>query len=908
MGSTNATVFRLRATLDNGLTVLLHENRAAKVVAFQAWVQTGSADEKPDEAGIAHVFEHMLFKGTARRRVGQIAQEVEGAGGEINAWTSFDQTVYHLVLASRYFDTGLDVLADAIFNSSFDPIELERELKVVLEEIKQGEDNPARVVTQALFAAAYTEHPYRRPVIGFEKIVKGFTRDKLLDFFQRWYVPSNMALVVVGDFDQAEALKKIQRAFGQGAQKPVNRPTRSEPPQKGARMAMVTQDVREAQLTFAYHIPGLLHEDVPALDIAAIILGQGDSCRLNLEVKRNRQLVTDVYGYTYTPRDTGLFVVGATLPPKGLPEASRAMLTELQRMADEPVSEAELSKARSVVESDAVYQKETVQGFARKLGFYETVAGGLAFEDEYLRRVQALTPAILQRTLAKYIRVDNLTFAGLWPDADKERGAARARQLEAELLAVATEVHSAPNRKRRPTLGPGAEVVRHKLPSGATVLIKPDASVPLIAVRAVWNGGLRYEDPRTSGTNNLLASLLTRGTSKRSAEQIMHEVEGMAGALAGFSGRNSFGCRAELLAKHWERGLEMMAECILDPAFAEDELEKERRQVLDELHAQQDNLSAVVFRAFNEELYKKHPYRLDVLGNKDTVKELTPRKLADFYKRYYPPSEMTLAVVGDVDPHAFVTKASKLFDTPPTRSKPPKVPVEPPRPATGPVEVVRHLPKQQAHLVVGFPGTTVSAQDRYPLEVLSTILSGQGGRLFLELRDKQGLAYRVSAFSLEGLDPGYFAVYMACSPENLPAARAGIDRELGLMRDELVPEEELARAKRYLVGSHDIGLQRKSALSSIIAFNECYGLGWDEYLRYAPAILAVTAADVRRIARTYLDPRKSVIALVTPPAAKAVKAVKPKAETKTSKKQKQPAAKKQLAKKQPAKKQPAKKR
>src|SRR5438132_1093009 len=155
--------------LPNGMSVVLQENHASPVVAFQAWVGVGSADEPPELAGIAHVFEHMLFKGTARRGVGQIAQEIEGAGGEINAWTSFDQTVYHLVLASRFFDTGLDILADALFNSSFDPAELERELKVVLEEVKQGEDNPARVATQTLFATAYTRHAYRRPVIGYTR-------------------------------------------------------------------------------------------------------------------------------------------------------------------------------------------------------------------------------------------------------------------------------------------------------------------------------------------------------------------------------------------------------------------------------------------------------------------------------------------------------------------------------------------------------------------------------------------------------------------------------------------------------------------------------------------------------------------------------------------------------------------
>ncbi len=247
----------VRYQLPNGLRVVLQENHAAKVVAFQAWVAVGSADEPPELAGIAHVFEHMLFKGTARRGVGQIAREVEAAGGEINAWTSFDQTVYHLVLASRFFDTGLDILADALQNSSFDPKELERELKVVLEEVKQGEDNPSRVATQALFGAAFTRHPYRRPVIGYTKTVKSFTRERLLDFFRRWYVANNVTLVVVGDFERQARAGGDRRGLGQDAVAPAARPAiGASRSRRRSRCKVVTQDVRETQVGVAFHIPG----------------------------------------------------------------------------------------------------------------------------------------------------------------------------------------------------------------------------------------------------------------------------------------------------------------------------------------------------------------------------------------------------------------------------------------------------------------------------------------------------------------------------------------------------------------------------------------------------------------------------------------------------------------------------
>lgn len=868
----------MRIRLDNGLTALLLPSHASPVVAFQAWIGVGSADEMPDEAGIAHVFEHMLFKGTDRRGVGQIAQEIEAAGGDINAWTSFDNTVYHLVLASRYFDTGLDILADAVLHSSFDPTELQRELGVVLEEVKQGEDNPSRVLTQALFAKAFTKHPYRRPVIGWEKTIKSFTRAKLLQFFQKWYVPSNITLVIVGDFDPDDAIPKIKKAWGSAKKKNVPRAERVEPPQKTTRAVVLTQDVREAQMQIAFHIPGIRAADTAALDVAAIVLGQGDSSRLNFAVRRNRQLVSEVYAYSYTPKDPGILVTGATLPPGNPEEAFRAILREVFRLAHEDVSEEELAKARTIIESDIVYQKETVQGMARKLGFFEVVAGGVDYEAEYYRQIQQLTAADLRRVAQQYLTTTNMTIGVLQPEADARKAPKVAAALEAKLPRIAREEEQAATaRWKAPKVGANAEVVRTVLPNGVRILVKREADVPVVAYRAVWVGGLRYEDERTNGINNLIASLITRGTTTRGAEEIIHEVEGMAGSIGGFSGRNSFGVRAELLSRNWERGLEIMADCILHPEFPDDELDKERRQVLDELSAQEDNLTSVAFRLFSETLYRKHPYRLDALGSATSVRAFTRQALADYYRRMFPLGEVTIAIVGDVDPAKVIAKVTGLFGVVDERKHvAPKIAREDlwHRPANGntggagsargPIEVYRFLAKQQAHMVIGFPGTTIDDADRFALEVLSTVLSGQGGRLFVELRDKQALAYRVNAFSLEGIDPGYFAVYIACSPDKLPAALAGIKVELAKVIDTPIDKAELDRAKKYLVGSHEISLQRRSALASTLAFHESYGMGWDEYRRYAAGILKIDAATVQRVAKQYLDWNVAVIATVKP--------------------------------------------
>ena len=249
-----------KTKLDNGMTVILEENHSARVVAFQMFVRVGGADENEKEAGIAHVFEHMLFKGTEKRKVGQIAGEVEAAGGYINAYTSYDQTVYHLAVASRYFDTGLDIISDAIQHSSFDPNELKKELEVVLEELRMGEDDPGRKLYKNILSTAYTTHPYKRPVIGFIDTVKNFTREQILDFFRKWYIPNNMTLVVVGDFDKNQAMDAIKNGFKDFKAGPEpHQPRPVEPSQKEIKAIISADEIKEVHMGMAFHIPGLSH-------------------------------------------------------------------------------------------------------------------------------------------------------------------------------------------------------------------------------------------------------------------------------------------------------------------------------------------------------------------------------------------------------------------------------------------------------------------------------------------------------------------------------------------------------------------------------------------------------------------------------------------------------------------------
>ncbi len=850
-------------TLPNGLTVILQENHAAPVVAFNIWVKVGSTDETDSEAGIAHVIEHMLFKGTTSRPVGRIAQEIEGAGGEINAFTTFDHTVYHIVIASRYAKTALDVLADAIQHSTFDPGEYAKERLVVLEEILRAEDSPERIVGNTLFATAFQKHPYGRPVIGYSKVVATYPRDAIYAFYRKWYKPNNMTLVVVGDFDTEAFKSEIARAFAgfdAGPLPPRNKPV--EPPQQAFRAAVVTRPVSRAHLQFGWHIPGVRHDDVFALDVAAQILGQGESSRLHQEVKVERELVQSIYAYAFTPEDPGLFSIGMTLDPEKTQDAARAALEEAYRLRHDTVTPFELRKAKINIESEFVYNRETVEGQARNLGYFQTVLGDLGFQKTYLDRIARVTAEDVRRVAQTYFTPENLSAALLLPEGQK--GAV----TEADLARINREAFAAAETGAGRTASRTAsdEVTRVVLDNGLTVLVKEAHAVPIVTMRIAFLGGVRFETERTAGLNNFLAGMLTKGTTSRTALDIAREIESIAGGIDGDSGRNTFGVTTTVLSKFLDEGLDLFTDVVLNPSFPDTEIEKRRRDVLAAIRAQEDNPSSYAFRLFNQALFPTHPYGINTLGTEASVKALTRQQHVDYYRTYAVPNNAVLAVVGDVSTPEVVERIRAEFGRWPRRPVAlPSPPPEKPHAAVTRVEEVK--PKAQAQIILGMLGTTFRDPDRYALQVLNAVLSGQGGRLFYELRDKQSLAYALSSFSIEGLEPGAFGVYMGTAPEKVPQAIAGIEQELRRIRSEKVSAEELTRAKRYLIGSYEIDLQRNSTVAMNLALNELYGLGYDEYRRYPEKIEAVTAEDVLRVAQRIIRLDRYTLAVVRPEAA-----------------------------------------
>jgi zinc protease len=848
-----------RFTMENGLKVILEENRTAPVVALQIWVKVGSADERDEEAGMCHFIEHMIFKGTEKRKVREMAREIESLGGYINAYTSYDQTVYHIAIASRYADTALDILADAVQHSTFDPLELEREREVILEEIRMGKDNPSNRLFNQTMSTLFHHHPYRRPIIGFDKTVKSITKDQMVSFFKRWYTPNRMVLIAVGDFNLYEMEDKLKKTFKEFKPSSESLPKRMEEPEQiGVRSVISHENFKETYLQIAFPIPSATHEDTPGLDLLSHILGRGEASRLVQKIKLEKGLVHSISASSFTPKDPGLFIIGATLPAENVEKASEAILKEVIRLGREGVTAEELHRIKVNIESDLIYDRQTVQGQARKIGYYEVIAGDVQFEKEYMRRVRLLRSEDIQKIVGKYFQNSRLVISLLVPS--EKADFLKNLSLKSIVEKVRFDESMVEKKEKLP-------VFKTVLDNGIRLIVKENRSIPIVSIQASFLGGVRFEKEAQNGINQFIAVMVTKGTQNYSSLEIAKKVERMAGSINGFSGYNSFGLTFTFLSQHFEEAFSLFTEVIKQPSFDPEEMEKRRRLILASIRQQEDDLGRMVFKLFRKTLFEKHPYRMDTLGTLDSIQSLTQKDLKEYYQRIVAPENMVITVVGDVDSNQVVLSVKKGFDD--LRKGNlllPSIPQEKSFQKIKRSEIYKE--KEQGHFVLGFLGTTLQHRDRYALEVLDAALSGQGGRLFYELRDKESLAYALDFIANPNLDPGYIGVYMGTHPDKLERAIEGVLRELKRVKEEGLKEEEVQRAKRYLIGNFEIGLQTNGAQANQMSLDELYGLGFDHYQKYPQEIQKITGEDVRQVAKKYFNLEAYSLAIIRPPKGK----------------------------------------
>src|SRR5213080_4515175 len=504
--------------LSNGLTIIVQEDRSAPVASVQALCATGSVYEDQHlGAGLSHILEHMLFKGTKTRSTNEIAQKIQDVGGYVNAYTSFDRTVFWIDVPKDGVSTALDILADAMMNSTLPPAEYQKEQEVIRREFAMGMDDPDRVAGLLLFATAYQRHPYRFPVIGEIEIYNQLTQEQVMQYYKTRYVPNNLTFVVVGDVDAEKVrqqLAELFKPYPEKSLKPVFIP--AEPPQLGLREVHQEFPTELTHLEFAWHIPEITNPDVPALDLLSTILGEGRSSRLYRRVREEAGLAFRISAFSYTPGDPGLFGIDGTVDPKKREAAEQLALHIVEDVKHAGVTADELAKAKKIMLSHHLGALTTMRGQASDIGSNWLLTRNLNFSRDYLDAVQKVSADDIKRVAATYLTENNLTVISLNPKGS---------------LAAKAE---------GPKVAAAGEIQKFELSNGLRLLVREDRRLPLVAMGAVFRGGLLAETTQDNGITRLMAKVLLKGTKTRTAEQIANQIEAVGGSIASDGGNNSF--------------------------------------------------------------------------------------------------------------------------------------------------------------------------------------------------------------------------------------------------------------------------------------------------------------------------------------------------------------------------------
>lgn len=841
------------ALLSNGMRVIVKQYKVAPIVAVRMYVRTGSIYEDPHlGAGLSHLFEHLLDGGTTSTRTeAQSRQLLTQIGGDSNAYTTYDHTCYHIDTAGKYLDTAVDLLSDWITRATFPNEEFNRELEVVQRELERSADDPETQLQQLTMKLAFQDHPAQFPVIGYKQNIQTLTKSDVVSYWQNRYIPDNVIVSICGDVDVEQALQVVLKHFADFTRRPLDLKTLPEPTAiVSPRSAIKRMNVNAAILNMCWPSIRLSDPDLYALDLASFILTAGPSARLTSELVYRDRLAVAVSGSSWTPEwARGIFEVQARCPVDSLVKVRKAALNAAEKLATEPVSEAELAKVKRLKTAEYVAQLQKVDTMAAMLASDLMSTGDPHFSADYLKRIQEVKPEDIQRVARKYLQPDRLITTLVAPQ--------QAKLTEWEQVT------------QQRTLGQPSNTRLVKLDNGLRVLLQKNPATPIVSIQFYALGGLLAEDAKTNGISNLMAEASLRGTKTRTGDQIADFFDSIGAEIDGGAGSNTFYYKAEVLAESTREALDVFADVVLNPAFKSEAVQEVREPILDRIHQIDENWRSELMHGQRAKYFGQHPYGLETIGSIESVNRLTPEDLQRFHDQYLVGGNCILAIFGDIDVPAVEEQVRNLFGRMPA----PKAPVLAPQftasPNTGKLFIKVNPPERQvAGVGVSFPSVDFTdVKQRYAMTVMDTITSGYSipsGWLHEALRGGTNkYVYEVHAINWTGLRGGFFPIYAGCQPEQVSKVIAIIRGLMDKARRGEFTDKELTEAKGVILTSQLLDRQTNSERAAMAALDELYGLGYEFSDKLPEVIESVTMDDVKNVAAKFLA-AKPVIVVVTP--------------------------------------------
>lgn len=867
-----------KVVLKNGLTLIVYERKDLPLVSISTYVKTGYLNEPDPLRGIAHVIEHMFFKGTPRRGVGEMAKETKGLGGSLNAGTFYEYTHYYTVLPSEHFRQGLDIQADALQNPLFAEEELKREIQVILQEARRKADTPEAFALEKLYETAFEVSPIRRWRIGDESTLVPLSRDDVVEYYRRWYVPPNIVLVVCGNVDKRSALDEVVKKYGHMSPAKVEVSViPAEPVQKQLRYRQLGGDIAEARLFLGFPMPAALTPQWYAAQILNAVLTEGESSILNRLLKDEKGWVSSVGSAPLDLKDQGYLAFQFSLDPSRLDNVELAVWTELERIKAGALDDPDIDRAKNLLERNVYWDREELTNFAFDLARYEAISNHREWRD-CVSKLRAVTREQVIQVAKTYLTLPRCTTLEYLPNRTKPRTATADNLLafleqrlpnaikEAELIAGPIG-RPEPDKKAKLSRPPTravrqaeissawveSQLTDYKLLRGPEVMVKESRALPLISIGVFFPGGRLFEGPNNNGITELMLRTSVKGALKMSTAPIVSVFERNGARIEIRVEADYFGYVLTGLKAGFESNLDALFEAIQQPRFEESQIEKEKALLRAEAARLTDSQVLYSRQLLKQALYGDHPYGLPPLGTAQSTVQISRADLRDWHAQFVEKAIPIIVITGDTEGSELVARLSGYIST--TGAEPLDLTMAlPVKSHDRPNEKTESRERGQSATSIGFLTLGAAEPETRVLTVIANMVSGLGGRFFEQIRERQALAYTVSAAYDPALLGGFFMAYVATSPENRKLAVDALREQYNRLTTELATEEEVKRGKNFSSGLWRMRLQRRNLQVFEFARLRIAGLGLDEIQNYASQYDFVTPALIREVARKYFDP------------------------------------------------------
>lgn len=826
--------------LDNGQTVIIKEVRTNPIVTVDTWIKTGSINENDKNNGVSHFLEHLFFKGSTNHAPGEFDKILETKGAITNAATSKDFTHYYITIPSNYFDLAMELHADMLLNPLVPRKELEKERKVVIEEISKDETTPQNVVYENLISMLYTTHPYKRKVIGTREIISTIHRDEILNYYNSFYVPSNMVTVIVGDVDTEHALELVKKDFNCDYKKVSKDDFAAEKPLTAQARKTAYLPAQSGYMLIGFRGVKVTNNDSYALDVLSTILGDGRSSVFYRNIKDKKQLAFSIGASNAGFRDDGIFYVSANFTPGNEKKLEDAIFEEIANIQKNGVTPAQVALAKNIIERDTYYARESISNIAQEIGYTMVTANDIKYYKNYLEEIKKVTPEEVKRVANKYLGVDKSAISIVLPEASKE-------------VNISSKL---PSKEVKPAklVSANSQTKKYQLSNGADLLITQNDVNEIIAISIYAKGGTFLD--KIPGTSVLTADVMMKGTRKYSPVELARVLEDNGIKIEPSVRADAFSVDVLTTKPEYDKTIEILNEVINNATFDDYEIEKARTEKLSKIKRNRDIPLQVAIENYKDLIFEGSPYSYTSKIFEKTYPQITHKDLVDYYNQIFTPQNVVISVNGNVDNEQVIKDFTRIFSGRKGETFDYKIRASEIGRLTSPKEAVKIMPETKTDwifLAWQTPGV-LNKKDYAALQVIDSLLgAGMSSRLFKNIRDQEGLAYQLGSSYGPNILKGAFVVYIGTNPENLDCAKTKLLEEVFRLKKEFVGSKELKEAKDKLIGNYIISLETNLEKASNLGWFEVTGRGYEFKDEYIKLINSVTESDIIEVANKYFN-------------------------------------------------------